>query len=443
MVYTPPAVPSSMTAPSHAQRRRGLVASVVEGALHAVMVGVSESYLGALAVELGHGDVAIALLVTLPILVGALAQLTAGRLGDRIGRRRLVLIGAALQAASHVGFWWIASTREDDFLALLLAKVAFWTSGMMIVPAWSAWMARLTEGMGRERYFARRGATTAAALLVTFLFAGFFLESGRRAGDALGAFAVMFVVGLVARAVSLGGFFLMPPMERLDTSAQPSLRAVIARSRLRTPVYLAAMTFGTYLSAPFFTPYMLRVLELDFERYAALIATATLTKVVAFPLLHRAAVRFGLPRVLLVSGIGVAVVPLAWSWTTEFGWLMAAQVLSGAAWSGVELASFQLLLDSADDDHRTGLMGLSSAMSGAMQVTAALVGSALLVTLVHDYVLVFVISAAARALALAFLWSAVRRESFERIPRVFVRIVSMRPVEGVVRKLVGWESPRD
>ena len=39
------------------------------------MLGVSETYLGAFAVELGHGAERLALLATLPLALGAVAQL--------------------------------------------------------------------------------------------------------------------------------------------------------------------------------------------------------------------------------------------------------------------------------------------------------------------------------------------------------------------------------
>lgn len=406
--------------------------------LHAVMVGVSESYLGALAVELGHGDAAIALLVTVPLLCGALAQLLSEAIARRVGRRRLVALGAAGQALAHLALYAIVARGDARLAPLLAAKIAFWTSGMVIAPAWSTWMAELTERIPREVYFARRSALASATLLVTFWFAGHHLESGRRASDALGAFSLMFVIGLIARGVSAGLLLATPSSEPKSARSSPSLVEVLRTARLRTPAYLAAMTFGTYLAAPFFTPYMLRDLALDFERYAILIATATLAKTLSFSIYHRLAIRYGLSRVLVASGIGVASIPFAWAATTSFGWLLAAQAISGMAWSGLEYASFQLLLSSADDEHRFGLMGLSSAASGVMQVTAGLIGSALLPEI--GFGGVFIASGVFRALALVFLWRAVRREMASDLPRLFVRIVGMRPVEGVVRRLAGWEA---
>src|SRR5690606_36715638 len=89
--------------------QRALTTSVVEGSLYAVMLGAAESYFGALAVELGHGPSALALLATVPLFVAALSQLATGGLARRLGRKRVAIEGAtgqalALGAIALVGF---------------------------------------------------------------------------------------------------------------------------------------------------------------------------------------------------------------------------------------------------------------------------------------------------------------------------------------------------
>ena len=79
--------------------------------MYSLMVGVSESYFGAMAVELGHRDTALALLLTVPMLFGSTLQLLAGPLTALLGaRKRLVVIGATLQTLSMLGMYFIART---------------------------------------------------------------------------------------------------------------------------------------------------------------------------------------------------------------------------------------------------------------------------------------------------------------------------------------------
>src|SRR6187549_2410755 len=112
-----------MHPPPDERARVALKISVVEGMLHASMVGVAESYLGAFAVELGHRDGALALLATIPLLAGSSAQLLASPLVSVLGsRKRLVVLGAAMQALTHVAFGSLAWAQSHSFALLLAAK---------------------------------------------------------------------------------------------------------------------------------------------------------------------------------------------------------------------------------------------------------------------------------------------------------------------------------
>ncbi len=115
-------VPCAARAPSERLVQRSLALSVVDGLFYSVMVGVMECYLGALAVELGHRDAALALFATVPLACGALSQLLSAPLVALVGGpRRFVVAGAAMQAATHVAFMWIAATGERRVLPLLAA----------------------------------------------------------------------------------------------------------------------------------------------------------------------------------------------------------------------------------------------------------------------------------------------------------------------------------
>lgn len=420
--------------------QRSLKLSLSDGVFHAVMVGVSESYFGALAVELGHRDTALALLVTVPLLAGALGQPFAGILASLLGsQKRLVVAGAILQALTHLSFFAITALEIRALEPLLLTKCLFWVSGLVTAPAWSAWMATLTRDVDRERFFAERSALTHFVLVSAFTGAGLYLARASAGGAALPALAQLHLVGLAARALSALSLSLklretastktprVGTRRRLVTAAQ--------RSRWQIAAVVAALMFGTQIAAPFFTPYMLRVLELDYVAFAALLAVAILAKAVVFAFCHRAASRFGLKVVLAVGGAGVAVAPTLWFVFDSLPGLVFIQALSGASWAGVEFASFQLLLASAPQRLRLEFLSLAYGLSGLLQLAGSLTGSWLLTELHLDYLQVFAISGCVRALPILLLARAITQSMTVRpLPQLFMRIVSVRPGEGVVRR---------
>ncbi|MEZ4256197.1 MAG: MFS transporter [Polyangiales bacterium] len=420
-------------------RDRALRWSIIDGAFNAVMVGVGESYLGALAVELGHRDTELAVLLTLPLLAGALAQLASSTLARWLGsRKRVVLLGASVQALSHLGFIAIAATQTSSFWALLSVKFLFWVSGSLAVPAWGAWMATLTEGISREQYFGRRSAVVQGVLLFAFAAGGWMLHRAQAAGAShvLPAFVLLHGVALAARVLSTSSLamqFDSPVPPRRGSTLAALVRAA-RTSSWQTPVYLATLMFGAYVAVPFFTPYMIRVLGLGYSEFALLTAAPILVKVVSYPLFHRFAERFGLRAMLVAACVGISLVSLLWAVSRDMSVLMTSQALSGIAWGALEYSSFQLLLFAAHEDSRLEFLSLANSLNGAVQLVGALAGGLLIRHGGFEYQSIFLISAVGRALPLLFIVAFIPKQVSQNLPRLLYRLTSVRPAGGMFRR---------
>ncbi len=205
--------------------------------------------------------------------------------------------------------------------------------------------------------------------------------------------------------------------------------------------------FGAHVSVPFFTPYMLRVLKLDMSLFASLTACSIFAKALTLTVWHRARQRFGLSRVLVLSVVGIASVPLSWVPARSELALVAVQVLGGIAWAGFEFTSLQLLLGTSPEGASVEFFALSSSLSGAFQLAGSLLGSALL-SVELEYSDIFVLSSVLRALPLLLLMpvAAPWMKSI-RVRRLLLRAISVRPGGGMERKpLVGLgrhDEPRE
>lgn len=382
---------------------------MVDGLLHAVMLGVTENYLSALAVELGHDARNQALLTSIPVLAGATSQLIAPTLTAWFGsRKRFVVAGAVMQAATHLWFIQLANDAESALWPLLIAKTLYFVGGAMILPAWSAWMARLTEGGGRERYFALRSAAIQGALLLAFVGGAYGLRGHAREG-VLSVYGGLFWCGLVARSMSALFLSVQHDPDRALPSRRPlRILETVARADFRVAGYLAMLYFGTYIASPFFVPWWLNELKLNYPQYALLMGTAIVARIVTVPTLHRVAARWGMTRLLYVAGFGATFLPVAWASSSAFTSFLLIQVASGAIWGAIEYASFQLLLESSSEDTRLEFLSLAGTMMGLGQLGGSLVGGNLLDTLKLPYPTVFAISSAVRALPLVLTFALPR-----------------------------------
>jgi MFS family permease len=422
------------------RRRRTLRLSVLDGVLHAAMVGVSESFLGALAVELGHTGAALALLTTFPLVVGALAQLASPLLARRLGSpERLVVLSAFGQALSHLGLLAVTVSGTGALMPLLLAKIAFWLTGSLVGPAWGAWITDLTRGIDRSTFLARRTGIVHLGLLIAFVLAGWFIKTGGEA--VLPRLAILHGVALVFRLGSAAALAGKEPMRRRRLEiAGPGEQS----SRYGVPLFMAGVWFSVSITSPFFTPYMLEDLALDYAGFTVLMAAAILARALVAPWLGRVAARIGLKALMVTGAFFIAITPLIWAWWSSFAVLFAAQLFSGLAWAMYELASFQLLVASAGDTARLRFLAVAACLSTGAGVVGGLLGAWALKAFELSYQELFGYNTLVRIVPLALFVGY----AFTRLPLVrgvvrglVFRLETVRPGAGVGARVV-FPPPR-
>ncbi|HEY4221867.1 MAG TPA: MFS transporter, partial [Myxococcota bacterium] len=360
---------------------------------------------------------------TAPYLCGAIAQLLTRVFVDVAGsRKRFVIVGTSVQALVHAGMIAIALTGTHDLLPLLLVNIAYWTCGMAVVPVWNAWMATITTGIDRGRYFALRTALAQVGLFSSYAIGGFAMEHGRAQGSVLVAFACIAGAGGIARAISASLLTRQadpgePPTglpepastvndgsrRLLDGRVIARLREASTASTWGPALFLVAFQLAANVAIPFFTPYMLHTLRFNFVQFMELNATAIVTKAIVVPLWGRLGRRFGWRRILVVATLGTSLVALGWSTCDSFRALVFVQILSGLSWSCLELASFQLILLASPERHRVGFFALATSLTAIAQVMGSLVGSSILTVTHETYPAAFLASSILRALSVLWL----------------------------------------
>ncbi len=260
------------------------------------MVGIGETYLPAFVLALSANQLASGLVSTVPLVLGAVAQLAAPYGIKRLGSyRRWVVLCAAVQALSFLPLLVAALTGAMSTWLVFAVVAVYWGSGLAGGPAWNQWVSTLVPQRVRARYMARRTRLAQASLLAGFVVGGVSLQLGSRAGYPLVVFALLFLIALASRVVSAGCLRVqrepLPPSEEQapHDSISPTHAAASGRRLVR---YLVAVQGAVQISAPYFTPYMLCHLDLGYADYVILIATAYLAKVVCLAGLGRVAQRW-------------------------------------------------------------------------------------------------------------------------------------------------------
>jgi EmrB/QacA subfamily drug resistance transporter len=162
--FTPhPALPHTGEQEHDQAHREGLlVATVALGAvlapLNSTMIAVA---LPSITDELGAGASATSWLVTAYLIVMASLQPVAGRLGDRLGRRRLILGGLV-----GFGLTSLAATLATSLPLLILCRVGQAISGAVVLPNGDALLREIVPDARRAGRFGLIGSAIGLAAAI-------------------------------------------------------------------------------------------------------------------------------------------------------------------------------------------------------------------------------------------------------------------------------------
>ncbi len=349
---------------------RSLRHSVRDAVAYSVMAGGAETYLSAFALFLHASASQVALVATVPPLVGAFFQFLSAWLGHRSGRRKPIIIsGAALQALVWLPLLLLPVWFPQQAITLLIACLILYHAGAnLAAPLWVSLMGDLVAERKRGRFFARRTRLATVTSFVSLASAGAVLYGFTRQGHTLLGYGVVFVCAALARLVSVYHLARMHEPERQGPAlpalrlSWSGLRALRQSSALRYSLFLVCMQFAVGIAAPFFAVYMLRDLQFNYVQFMANTGTAVLMQFLMLNTWGRISDIFGNRLILVTTGSMIPFLPLLWLVSDNFWYLVGVQVISGFAWAGFSLSSGNFLYDLIPSARRSAAMAFHSVL---------------------------------------------------------------------------------
>jgi MFS family permease len=360
--------------------------SIRDGVAFSIQVGAGETYFSAFALFLRATAPQVALLTTLPPLLGSLAQLFSAWIGRYVGRRRLVLIGCTLQALVWLPILLVPRLfTENPVVALLVLLVLYHSAHNLSAPQWTSIMRDLVSDRRRGRYFGHRTRLTTITTFASLVLAGLILHAFDSSARTYTGFAIVFLIAFVARAVSVYhlGFLHEPPAEQPPPDMHVShwWQSLVATGAVSFSSYFAVMNAAVGISAPFFVVYMLRDLELSYLSFMTLAGTSIFTQFLTLATWGRIADIYGNRLILLVTSMSLPIVPMLWLVTDHFGYLLICQAVSGFSWSGFTLASGNLLYELVPRSRRAAYVAFHNVGTASGVFAGAMLGAALVLVL--------------------------------------------------------------
>lgn len=353
--------------------------STAEGVAYGTFLGFGDHYLVAYAVALQTNNLQIGILCSVPGFLASLAQLWDVQLVHLFKSRKAVIFTFALLqglmllpimaitflSMSNPGWW------------LILFATLYSVFGALTTPAWGSLMAEVVPDSLRGKYFARRGALSTLATIISFMAGGIFLNILIQ--KSLWGFAALFGAALLARLISwvlLSRLYEVPSKGKTQGQfkAGSFTRDLVSTNLGRYLIFLFAMSFVVNIASPYFTVYLLRDLKFNYIYFAGLDTISSIATVIAITHWGKGADRAGNRRMILLASSLIPLVPLLWLMSTNLVYLGFIQVFSGFAWAGFNLCTVNYLYDATTPENRTRYLAFFNAGNGIAAGLGALLG---------------------------------------------------------------------
>ncbi len=334
------------------QTHNSLRHSLKDAVSFSVMSGSIETYFSAFALLLKASNSQIALLATLPNLLGSLAQLFSAWLGHRLQRRKpLIVTGAYAQAAVLPLMFLLPWLWPEYAISILLICMAlYFAAAHFIAPQWMSLMGELVAEKRRGRFFARRTALATITSFIALCLAGLVLHIFDLFNSTMIGFAILFSIAFIARLVSAYHLGKMHEPTEHAASLEPIydirwLKQPALKPALRFSIFYILMQFAVGIAGPFYSVYMLNTLQFTYLEFMANIGMSVLVQFLTLSYWGRISDVMGNRVVLLTTGWIVPILPALWLVSPNFWFLMGVQVIGGFCWAGFSLSATNILYD--------------------------------------------------------------------------------------------------
>jgi len=427
--------------------RKSLKVSFWDGVFASGMNGLITDYITPYALFLKATTLQIGFLTAFPNLSSALVQLVTPELTEKLkSRRKVINLFVFLHLLMFIPIMLIPYLfKWQPALFLIIFITLFSSFNALAGPAWASLLSEYVPYKSRGKYFGWRNKIFGIVTVVFAFVSGFILHNFRN--NLLRGFLIIFGMAFVFRFISW--YFLIQmyePTFRLKKEAYFSFLDFVKRLRVsnfaKFVIFVSSLNFCVNLAAPFFSVFMLRDLKFNYIIYTILVTTVPIFHILTIDRWGKLADRIGNLKILKITSLFIASLPLFWIINQNPFFLILIQALSGFAWSGFGLCATNFIYDAVSPEKRTRCIAYFNVFSGTASCLGALLGGFLINFLpsLFNYKILslFLISSALRflvAINLSRKIKEVRPVEEEKSIDLFFKVVGIKPILGNSRDL--------
>lgn len=398
------------------QYRTGRALFILDGCAAAQLFNVtSGAFLSGLAYLVGAGTALTGIIASLPTLMNTVQIFSSVVYENCSSSKRITVRFALLQRLCLLMLLFVPTLMLPSKMAVIL--IAFLYSGAHFFGAFintgaNNWLMSLVKKDRLGRYLGLKDSLTLVAAAGGSLILSRIQDAYRSAGQEVTGFRV---IGLLCIGFCIIDITCLSLIREPANETQTEMKPIHIRQAIQMPlmdqeyrrilIFFLLWGIGSNLAAPFFSIYMLEHLGLSYFYITVTNMVASVARIVAANLWGKAADNHSWRAVTFGSVFMLGAGYVGWGFLTKENagfWLPVIQAACGAAWGGINIATFRMQFSFAPSGHRVSYVSFCSTMVGFVGFLSAMAGSAIVAwadgmkvlnTPVSNMQLVFVLSA--------------------------------------------------
>ena len=331
---------------------------------------------------LGATDAQVAYFVSIASFA-SLGQIVSSLIAPRVKRKKLLvfcvgMLEMLLRFAVVLAPLVASGDQTIWFVSAVLGFALF--CGHIVSPIYNDWMASVIPEEIRARFIGRRTMVNLLSGMIAAYAAGRYVDLF--SDDTL--YPAFFAAFAVATAFGIAGYvnLMRVPFQGQEVHVPGNLwRPFQDRPFLKLLIFSVLWHFALGLSSPFYSVFMLRVLQIDYAMVAVFNSLFMGSMVVGYRVLGGLVDRFGGKAFLQILVPPCMITPILWVFNRpDFYWLIpCAMVINGLLHSGIMMSLNALLFGTLSEGrNKTTYFAAWSTVINMTYAIAPLIGSRLI-----------------------------------------------------------------
>jgi MFS family permease len=383
--------------------------------------GFSSNFIIPYALMLGAGNSFIAIISSMPQLIGSFLQLFSSDLLNIMKSRKKVIIASALlDAILYIPILLIPFLWDNNYILLLNFLILQAMATSILNPFFSSLLGDVMPEEKRGIISSRMNQISGIVSFFSSLLGGFILASFKSVSPLFG-FSVIFFLAFSVRMVSaiIKSKFYEPALI-IDEKGESlfTFGKNIGRTNYgKFVMYSSLIKLAVGISGPFFTVYMLNVLKMDFLTFSLINGASIISSIVVLNLLGHNIDKNGSRWMMGITGFLITLIPILWIIFKSPLALFIVELFAGAVWAGYNLSASNFVLDATTPKNRLVLTSYYNFFIGVMTFLGSLFGGYLISQLPETFfgsifLFIFGVSAGLRLLFSLIFIPMIKEERF-------------------------------